>query len=114
VPGATLTFPLGINNRGHVVGMFRDANEVGHGFLYKDGALTTIDHPLASSDSWPQDVNDRGQIVGFYERGRSAATVDAPSAMVHESAQLGGRRGARGNSDDAPVWAPGRRDWAYS
>ncbi|HKA83321.1 MAG TPA: hypothetical protein VKD21_05645 [Acidimicrobiales bacterium] len=75
VPAATLTFPLGINNRGEVVGMYRDANRVGHGFLYKDGAITTIDHPLAASDSWPQDVNDRGQIVGFYERAGSATTV---------------------------------------
>jgi hypothetical protein len=95
--------------------MYRDANQVGHGFLYKDGALTTIDHPLASSDSWSQDLNDRGQIVGFYERAGSARTVDAPSAMVRESAQLGGRRGARGNTDDARVWAvAGQRDWAYS
>jgi probable HAF family extracellular repeat protein len=53
VPGAMLTFPLGINDRGHVVGMYRDANQVGHGFLYRDGAITMIDHPLASSDLGP-------------------------------------------------------------
>ena len=29
---------------------------------------TTIDHPLASSDSQAHDLNDRGQIVGLYER----------------------------------------------
>jgi hypothetical protein len=39
------------------------------------GSVTTIDHPLASSDTQAHDLNDRGQIVGFYERsaGRAAA-----------------------------------------
>jgi probable HAF family extracellular repeat protein len=69
VPRASLTFPFGINNRGHVVGLYLDANQVRHGFLYKNGVLTTIDHPLASSDTQADDLNDRGQIVGLYERG---------------------------------------------
>jgi hypothetical protein len=29
------------------------------------GVLTTIDHPLASSDTQAHDLNDRGQIVGL-------------------------------------------------
>jgi uncharacterized membrane protein len=65
--------------------MYRDANQVGHGLLYRDGAITTIDHPLASSDSWAQDVNDRGQIVGFYERDASDTTVDARNGVASES-----------------------------
>jgi probable HAF family extracellular repeat protein len=67
-PGAVATVPFGINNRGHVVGFYLDANQVRHGFLFKNGAYTTIDHPLASSDSQAHDLNDRGQIVGLYER----------------------------------------------
>jgi probable HAF family extracellular repeat protein len=50
-PGAVATVPFGINSRGHVVGFYLDANQVRHGFLFKNGAYTTIDHPLASSDS---------------------------------------------------------------
>jgi probable HAF family extracellular repeat protein len=73
VPGATLTFPFGLNNRGHVVGFYLDANLVRHGFLFKNGVLTTIDHLLASSDSQAHDLNDRGQIVGLYKRGAAAA-----------------------------------------
>jgi probable HAF family extracellular repeat protein len=67
-PGAVATVPFGINNRGHLVGFSLDANQVRHGFLFHNGAYTTIDHPLASSDSQAHDLNDRGQIVGLYER----------------------------------------------
>jgi probable HAF family extracellular repeat protein len=97
VPGASLTFPLGINDCGYVVGMYRDANQVGHGFLYRDGAFTTIYHRLGSSDSWTQDVNDRGQIVGFYERDRSDSAVDARSGVA--SASVPARW---------PMWGPKR------
>jgi hypothetical protein len=69
VPGASLTFPFGINNRGHVRGLLHGCQPNLHGFLYKNGVLTTIDHPLASSDTQAHDLNDRGQIVGLYERG---------------------------------------------
>jgi hypothetical protein len=55
------------------VGFYMDADQVRHGFLLKDGALTTIDHPLASSDTQTHDLNDRGQIVGLYERAAGQA-----------------------------------------
>jgi hypothetical protein len=45
--------------------------------LLENGAFTTIDHPLASDDTQAHDLNDRGQIVGFYERG--PGTVIEPS-----------------------------------
>ena len=73
VPGASLTVPFGINNRGHVVGFSMDANQVRHGFLLEDGALTTIDHPLASFDTQAHDLNDQDQIVGLYERAAGQA-----------------------------------------
>ena len=61
-PDAVLeTAPFGINNRGHVVGYYLDADQVRHGFLLRNGTYTTIDHPLASSDSHAHDLNDRGR-----------------------------------------------------
>jgi probable HAF family extracellular repeat protein len=72
-PGATLTFPFGINNRGQVVGFYLDVNQVRHGFLFANGVFTTIDHPLASSDTQAHDLNDRGLVVGLYERGAGPA-----------------------------------------
>ena len=78
-PDAVMTVPFGINNRGHVVGYYLDADQVRHGFLLKNGTYTTIDHPLASSDTQAHDLNDRGQIVGLYER-RAGQTVEVGDA----------------------------------
>jgi probable HAF family extracellular repeat protein len=77
VPGATLTFPFGINNRGQVVGFYLDADLVRHGFQFEDGVLTRIDHPLAAADTQAHDINDRGQVVGLYERGASNSTLES-------------------------------------
>jgi len=49
------------------MGFYMGADQVRHGFLLKNGALTTIDHPLASFDSQAHDLNDQDQIVGLYE-----------------------------------------------
>jgi probable HAF family extracellular repeat protein len=67
------TFPFGINNRGHVVGFYLDADQVRHGFLFRNGEFTTIDHPLAAADTQAHDLNDRAQIAGLYERGAGQA-----------------------------------------
>jgi len=67
-----------------------DANQVRHGFLFEDGSLTTIDHPLAASDSQAHDLNDRGQIVGLYER------VAGQAVEAREGASRNGSGPARG------------------
>ena len=65
-PGApVLTLATGINNRGDVVGHYLD-DEAGHGFLIRQGHFTTIDVP-GSPNTFPQDIDERGRIVGFYE-----------------------------------------------
>jgi probable HAF family extracellular repeat protein len=83
VPGALVTMPLGINNKGHVVGFYIDADLsdalVAHGFLYKNGTYTRIDHPLAFTGTSSFDVSDNGQIVGFYDRAATRA-MEAGSA----------------------------------
>jgi probable HAF family extracellular repeat protein len=65
-PGATLaTLPLGINNRGDIVGgYFDDARR--HGFVFSDGKFTTTTASGAFVETFPFDIDDRGQIVGFY------------------------------------------------
>jgi hypothetical protein len=41
---------------------------LGPGFLLNRGEFTTIDHPDAVLETAPYGINDRGQIVGLYER----------------------------------------------
>jgi hypothetical protein len=73
VPGAPLTFPLAVNNRGQIVGFsaLRFALEEDsdtHGFVLRNGAggpLTRIDVPGAFG-SGATGVNDHGTIVGLY------------------------------------------------
>jgi probable HAF family extracellular repeat protein len=45
VPGANLTEGTGINDRGQLVGAYRDSSNVFHGFLYDDGLFVDIDFP---------------------------------------------------------------------
>jgi uncharacterized membrane protein len=100
VPGALVTLPLGVNDRGQVVGSWvgQDAtvNPVtgetgpGHGFLWEHGRYTTFDVPGAKETAG-YEVNNRGQIVGNYAdasgaqhgyvlRGGRVTTIDHPRA----------------------------------
>jgi uncharacterized membrane protein len=79
VPGAPLTQPLGINNRGDIVGAYIEAApgpdpdpyayyETGRlrGFVMRNGSFTPIDFPdgLGTKVSG---INDRGEVVGYYD-----------------------------------------------
>jgi hypothetical protein len=64
---------LRINARGRILGDYEDARGGCHGYLLDKGCFTTIDHPLASSDTQAHDLNDQGQIAGLYERGAGQA-----------------------------------------
>jgi len=65
-PGSTSTFVNGINNKGDVVGSYRDGGDLFyHGFLLSGGVFTTIDYPSAYSTS-AEGINDAGDIVGTY------------------------------------------------
>jgi probable HAF family extracellular repeat protein len=68
VPGANLTEGTGINDRGQLVGDYRDSSNVFHGFLYDDGLFVDIDFP-GSSSTGLQAINNCGQIVGFSDNG---------------------------------------------
>jgi uncharacterized membrane protein len=60
-PGFRATAPLGINNRGQVVGQYADAQGL-HAYLLDDGVYRTIDPP-AGPGTTATDINERGQIV---------------------------------------------------
>jgi probable HAF family extracellular repeat protein len=65
VPGATQysTNAFAINDSGHVVGVFDDANGTEHGFLKEGEAYTNIDLPGATG-TFPYNINSSGTIVG--------------------------------------------------
>jgi probable HAF family extracellular repeat protein len=67
VPDAMSTLALGINDRGQIVGTFRDAEGVLRGFLLDQGVFTPInvDVPGATRTE-PTGINNRGQIVGNF------------------------------------------------
>ena len=72
-PGATSVEATGLNNKGDIVGWYSD-NTGDHGFLLSHGHYTTLNDPLAVSNSLSggrvlthiTGINDYGQIVGYY------------------------------------------------
>ncbi|MCD2342186.1 hypothetical protein LRH25_17760 [Ideonella azotifigens] len=67
-PGAVgLTIPWGLNKAGTAVGVYIDADSVYHGFVRgAGGTVTTLDYP-GSPYTQLMDINDSGDIVGFYQ-----------------------------------------------
>jgi len=74
VPGAVATITGGINPRGDIVGVYYDASFDEHGFLLKDGKVTTIDVPgslvglpdITALQTEANGINPEGDIVGDY------------------------------------------------
>jgi probable HAF family extracellular repeat protein len=72
VPGAGLTAPIDINDRGQVVGQFQntdycpDGADPLRGFLRDRTGRFTIIHVPDSVYTTANGINERGQVVGFY------------------------------------------------
>ena len=65
VPGATIMFPLDINDHGVIVGRYTVAGH-SHGFIRDEsGTISPIDIP-GSSFTVAASINDSGVIVGWY------------------------------------------------
>jgi uncharacterized membrane protein len=67
VPGSVETLALGVNNRGWIVGEFREIGSgTRHGFV-KIGAEFLVFDPPQSQATQAFGINDRGQISGWFE-----------------------------------------------
>ena len=64
-PDALSTIATGINNLDTIVGFYRKADGVRHGFILRDGKYTTYDYPGAAR-TFLDGINDHGVIVGRY------------------------------------------------
>jgi hypothetical protein len=65
VVGTNFSFALSLNLRGDIVGGYIDSSGVGHGFLYNNGNVNTIDYP-GSTLTYAYGINDRREIIGVY------------------------------------------------
>lgn len=71
VPNAAETIPNSINNKGTVVGTYREHLDGNYrGFIYSRGAFRNLDFPGAQS-THPMAINETGQIAGFYQTSES-------------------------------------------
>jgi len=105
--GEPQMLPNGINDRGHVVGELINPpasfNVSGffrlHGFLFKHGQFTEISVPAPHPDdadipnplvrTVPQDINNRGQILGYYETINSATNESGPPRLfIYDNGQF--------------------------
>ena len=74
VPGATFTAASGANNRGWIVGDYRDARKRFHGFLRDGHRVRGIDFPGAKG-TFAAAIDDRGRIVGSYTDKRDTPAI---------------------------------------
>ena len=66
-PSAVITYAMGLNDSGQVVGFYEPTNTfVLAGFLYSNGNYTTINDPLGTTATIADAINNHGQIVGIY------------------------------------------------
>ena len=95
VPGSLSTEIYGINNDGHIVGLYNDAETVPHNFVYNGIDFTTIQVPGTDLDQTiVHGINDLGQIVGSYWNnskkygfiydGSTYTTVEVPGSLGTE------------------------------
>ena len=66
VHDAVATQAFGVNARGHIVGIYRDANDITHSFLLRNSVFKTIEVPGAAATLAARGINARGDIVGNF------------------------------------------------
>ena len=70
-PKAPASFPLSINSKRQIIGVWIDANGVYHGYLYQGGKFTNIEYPgalqIQGGGTFTAGLNDRGDISGTFK-----------------------------------------------
>jgi probable HAF family extracellular repeat protein len=60
------TIPEAINDRGEVAGAYFDSSHAEHGFVYDNGAYTTL-NVRGATETFADAINDRGEVAGNYD-----------------------------------------------
>jgi hypothetical protein len=86
------TFIFGINGYSQMVGHYASADGTqAHGFLYSNGACTTIDVPGGVAGfTWPYGINNNGQIVGSFSNGSTILGFMLDGAVYYSFGYSGG------------------------
>ncbi|MGH9203499.1 MAG: hypothetical protein ACRD2A_19930, partial [Vicinamibacterales bacterium] len=92
--GGGRTTPMGINNRGAIVGFSETADGLTRAFLYAHGSLADLG-TLGGDESFAYRINDNGLIVGRAQdlEGRFHAFVTTMTTGAVELSALGGLGG---------------------
>ena len=69
LPDSTLMGLFGINEHGEIVGGCNCIDGTAHAFLLANGGFILISYPVPNSRTRARGINDRTQIVGFYQSG---------------------------------------------
>jgi probable HAF family extracellular repeat protein len=83
-----------VNDQGDIIGDYKNAAGISHGFVYRDGTYTTLDAPGAISTTL-SDINSTGEIVGNY-----TATDGTHHAFLAMPTVIAGTRQNGGNGRD--------------
>jgi uncharacterized membrane protein len=114
--GQAGTATTGIDDRGRIVGAYQGRDRIGRHFVRdRKGRFETVDDPPGGSDFDEYvDINDRGDIVGFYNDAEGVTTtgflrdnkgrftsIDVPGSMVTGPLKINDRRQVVGIYADA-------------
>jgi hypothetical protein len=69
IPGSADVEAYGIDNHGTITGLYYDAAGNGHGFVYQNGVVTTVDGPTSNpplSQAQLYNLNNKGQVGAYY------------------------------------------------
>jgi probable HAF family extracellular repeat protein len=113
-PTSVGTHPTGINDHGDIVGIWKDATGVRHGFLLNDGSFSSIDVPAAVGLTFAEGINNAGEVVGRYLDSNSVlhgfvlskgvyTTLDFPGASDSVAFGLNDRGQIVGTSDGGTI-----------
>lgn len=103
IPGATEIIPEAINDRGDIVGSYRNAQGSVDGFLLRSGSLTIIHVPNSITTN-ANDINNKGDITGVFDghafvlHAGTYTMIDVPGAFESTAHAINDRRVVAGEA----------------
>ena len=87
--GGDMSYPIGINDSGEVIGAAQGPHGKWHGFFWKDGVMTSLDAGLHET-AYPSAINSSGQVTGYVYRRGQVTGFTWKNGVMDELPGLGG------------------------